>query len=80
MKEAIERAGTTDKDPWVAAMEKTDYVGASGRIQFTQKGQQWVHDVVFGPGYTTTTIIQWIDGKPKLSGLTARHSWATRSG
>jgi ABC-type branched-chain amino acid transport systems, periplasmic component len=66
MKEAIERAGTLDKDAVVAALEKTDYVGASGRIAFTQKGQQWVHDVVFGPGYTTTTIIQWIDGKPMV--------------
>jgi branched-chain amino acid transport system substrate-binding protein len=66
LKGAIERAGTLDKDAVVAALEKTDYVGASGRIAFTQKGEQWVHDVVFGPGYTTTTIIQWINGKPMV--------------
>ena len=61
---AIQRAGTLNTDAVVAEMEKTDYVGVSGRVAFTQKGQPWVHDIVFGPGYSTTTIIQWIKGKP----------------
>src|SRR6202012_1662826 len=32
--EAIRRAGSTDPDKMVAAMEKTDYVGTIGRVQF----------------------------------------------
>jgi branched-chain amino acid transport system substrate-binding protein len=61
---AIQRAGTLNTDAVVSEMEKTDYVGVSGRVAFTQKGEQWVHDIKFGPDYSTTTIVQWIKGKP----------------
>jgi len=50
----------------VAALEQTDYVGVSGRIAFTPRGGEWVHDIAFGPDFTTTTIVQWIDGKPMV--------------
>jgi len=66
LKDAAERAGTLDKDAMIAALEQTSYLGVSGGIAFTQKGNPWVHDIVFGPGYSTTTIIQWIDGKPMV--------------
>lgn len=64
LKDAVERAGTLDTEAVIDALEKTNYEGVSGRIAFTQKGEKFVHDIVFGPGYSTTTIIQWIDGKP----------------
>ncbi len=64
LKAAIERAGTLNTEAVVDALEKTNYEGVSGRIAFTPKGEKWVHDIVFGPGYSTTTVIQWIDGKP----------------
>ena len=35
--DAIHRAGSTDSDKVVAAMEKTDYVGTIGRIEFLPK-------------------------------------------
>lgn len=44
LKEAIERAGTLDGDAVVAALEKTDRVGAMGRIRFN-KGHQVVYGV-----------------------------------
>lgn len=64
LKEAIEKAGTLKAEAVIEALEKTNYEGVSGRIAFTKKGEKFVHDIVFGPGYSTTTIIQWIDGKP----------------
>lgn len=64
LKDAIERAGTLDTDAMVASLEKTYYEGVSGYIGFTPKGDpDWVHDVVFGPKYTTNLVTQWRDGK-----------------
>lgn len=65
IKEAAEKAGTIDTEAMISALEKTDYVGVSGRIAFTPKNDpKWPHDVVFGPRYSTTCVVQWIDGKP----------------
>ena len=36
--EAVRRAGSTDSDKLVDAMEKTDYVGTIGRVAFLPKG------------------------------------------
>ena len=35
--DAIKRAGSTDADKIVTAMEQTDYVGTIGRIEFCGK-------------------------------------------
>ena len=67
LKDAIERAGTLDTDAVIAALEKTDYIGVSGRIAFTPKDHpKWPHCIKFGPGYSTTCVGQWIDGKQYL--------------
>jgi len=61
LKEAIERAGTLDPDKVVAELEKTDRVGAMGRIRFN-KG----HQVVYGGDPNETALgcmIQWQQGK-----------------
>jgi len=64
LKEAVERAGTTNSEAMIAAVEKTDYVGVSGRIMFTPKDHpQWPHDVMFGPKYVSGCVTQWRDGK-----------------
>ncbi|MBI5584994.1 MAG: ABC transporter substrate-binding protein [Deltaproteobacteria bacterium] len=55
--EAMEKAGTTDPDAVVAAMEKTDRQGAIGRIRFGKN-----HQVVFGNDPKETAMaamIQW---------------------
>lgn len=54
VKEAIERAGSTDPNAFVAAMEESDYTGVAGRWVFDEK-----HDPMFGPGYRVMGMTQW---------------------
>jgi len=65
LKEAIERAGSLEADAIVAAIEKTDRVGAIGRIKFDEG-----HQVIYGtdPAQTATgCFFQWTkDGKRKI--------------
>ena len=63
--EAVHRAGSTDSDKLVDAMEKTDYVGTIGRVVFLPKGDPHVHGLKTGPGYITGLMLQWQDGKQK---------------
>lgn len=60
---AIERAKSTNADKLVAAMEKTDYVGTQGRIQYYGPKDKYTHGEKFGPGLITGLFIQWQDGK-----------------
>jgi branched-chain amino acid transport system substrate-binding protein len=62
--DAIKKAGGTDPDKMVAAMEKTDYVGTIGRIQFLPKDNQFAHGMKIGDGYITGLMVQWQNGKP----------------
>jgi branched-chain amino acid transport system substrate-binding protein len=61
--DAITRAGSVDSDKLVDAMEKTDYVGTIGRIQFLPKGDPYVHGLRIGKGFITGLALQWQDGK-----------------
>jgi branched-chain amino acid transport system substrate-binding protein len=61
--DAAHRAGSTDSDKLVAAMEQTDYVGTIGRIAFLPQGDPHVHGLKTGPGYITGLMLQWQDGK-----------------
>jgi branched-chain amino acid transport system substrate-binding protein len=61
--EAIQRAGSTDSDKMVTEMEKTDYVGTIGRIQFYGKDDEFTHGVKYGPGLVTGLVFQWQNGK-----------------
>jgi len=57
LKEAIERAGTLNSDKVVAALEKTDRMGAMGRIRFNDG-----HQVVYGQDPNETALgcmVQW---------------------
>ncbi|RLG28195.1 amino acid ABC transporter substrate-binding protein [Methanosarcinales archaeon] len=61
LKEAIERAGSIDADMVVAELEKTDRMGAMGRIRFNDG-----HQVVYGTDPSKTALgcmVQWRDGK-----------------
>ena len=49
--DAIKRAGSTDPDKLVAALEKTDYVGTIGRVEFKGKDTANPHALKIGPGY-----------------------------
>jgi branched-chain amino acid transport system substrate-binding protein len=61
--DAIKRAGSTDSDKIVTAMEATDYVGTIGRVTFLPKGDAHVHGLRIGKGYITGLFLQWQDGK-----------------
>jgi branched-chain amino acid transport system substrate-binding protein len=61
--DAIKRAGSLDGDKLVDAMEKTDYVGTIGRVQFLPKDDPHVHGLKTGKGLITGLMLQWHDGK-----------------
>ena len=61
--QAIKRAGSTDGDKLVAALEQTDYVGTIGRVQFYGRDSQFTHAMKYGPEYVTGIMIQWQDAK-----------------
>ncbi len=62
--EAFKKAGGTDPDKVVAAMEQTDYVGTIGRIVFLPKDNTFAHGMKIGEGYITGLMVQWQKGKP----------------
>ena len=61
--DAIKRAGGTDPDKMVEAMEATDYVGTIGRVAFKPKDDPNPHALKTGKGYITGLMLQWQDGK-----------------
>jgi branched-chain amino acid transport system substrate-binding protein len=62
--DAIKRAGSTDPDKMVEAMEKTDYVGTIGRVVFLPKTDTFAHGMKIGPGYVGGLMVQWQAGNP----------------
>jgi branched-chain amino acid transport system substrate-binding protein len=60
--DAIKRAGSTDADKLVEALEKTDWEGTIGRIQFYGKDDQFTHGLKYGKGLITGLVLQWQDG------------------
>ncbi len=61
--EAIQRAGSPDPDKVVAEMEKTNFEGTIGRIQFYGKSDEFTHGIKSGPGFVTGLVFQWQNAK-----------------
>jgi branched-chain amino acid transport system substrate-binding protein len=61
--DAIKRAGSTDPDKLVTALEATDWVGTIGRIQFKGKDTANPHALKVGPETITGLMLQWQNGK-----------------
>ncbi|KPG02176.1 ABC transporter substrate-binding protein [Rhodopseudomonas sp. AAP120] len=61
--EAVKRAGSTDGDKLVEALEKTDYEGTIGRVQFYGKDEPFTHGLKYGKGLLTGLMLQWQDGQ-----------------
>ena len=59
----MKRAGSTDSDKLVDALEKTDFEGTIGRTQFLGKDDPHVHGLKTGKGFITGLMLQWQDGK-----------------
>jgi branched-chain amino acid transport system substrate-binding protein len=62
--EAFRKAGGTEPDKVVAAMEQTDYEGTIGRITFLPKDNTFAHGMRIGDGYITGLMVQWQKGTP----------------
>ncbi len=60
--DAIHRGGT-DSEKLVDALEKTDWVGTVGRIQFTGTDDPFTHTLKYGKDDVSGLFIQWQDGK-----------------
>jgi branched-chain amino acid transport system substrate-binding protein len=61
--DAMHRAGSTDADKLVDALEKTNWVGTIGRVQFMGKDSPYPHSLKVGEGTITGLMLQWQDGK-----------------
>jgi branched-chain amino acid transport system substrate-binding protein len=61
--DAVKRAGSTDADKLVEALEKTDWVGTIGRVQFYGKDDPFTHGIKYGKGLITGLMLQWQDGQ-----------------
>jgi branched-chain amino acid transport system substrate-binding protein len=61
--EAVQRAGSTDPDKLVTALEATDHVGTIGREQFYGKDDPFTHALKYAPGLVTGVMLQWQQGK-----------------
>src|SRR5271156_558896 len=61
--DAIKRAGSTDSDKLVDALEQTDYIGTIGRIQFKGKDSPNPHALKIGPETISGLMLQWQNGK-----------------
>jgi branched-chain amino acid transport system substrate-binding protein len=61
--DAIKRAGSTDSDKLVDALEKTDWVGTIGRVQFKGKDDPNPHALKIGPSTISGLMLQWQNGK-----------------
>ena len=61
--DAVRRAGSTDADELVDALETTDWEGTIGRIRFYGKDDRFTHSIEYGKGLVTGVTLQWQDGK-----------------
>ncbi len=59
--EAVQRAGSAETDAVIKELEKTDYVGPAGRVQFDP-----THDVKDGPGFVNEIFVQWQAGGERV--------------
>ncbi|WHZ10668.1 MAG: ABC transporter, substrate-binding protein (cluster 4, leucine/isoleucine/valine/benzoate) [Burkholderiaceae bacterium] len=61
--DAIRRAKSTDADKLVAALEKTDWVGTIGRVEFYGRNDEFTHSIKYGKGLVNGLMQQWQNGK-----------------
>jgi branched-chain amino acid transport system substrate-binding protein len=62
LKDAIERAGSTDSNAVIAALENTNLMGVYGKISFDKKSHQVIPSLDPAQG-AVTSIVQWQKGK-----------------
>jgi branched-chain amino acid transport system substrate-binding protein len=63
---AIEKTGTLNADKLVAFMENDVHKAPTGTIAYMKDAEgRPLHDIMWGPGYTTGVGVQWQDGELK---------------
>jgi branched-chain amino acid transport system substrate-binding protein len=63
---SIEATGTLDSDKIVANLENREFKTTTSNIKWMKdKEGRPLHDITFGPGYSTGLATQWQDGKLK---------------
>jgi branched-chain amino acid transport system substrate-binding protein len=63
---SIEEAGTLDSDKIVSVLENREFKTTTSNIKWMKdKEGRHLHDITFGPGYSTGIATQWQDGKLK---------------
>ncbi|MGA7578791.1 MAG: ABC transporter substrate-binding protein [Desulfobaccales bacterium] len=63
LKEAMEKAKSTQTDPLIKALEETHYTGVIGNIEFYDKSSPFAHGIKFGKGYGMGVLLQWQKGQ-----------------
>ena len=61
--QAVERAHGTQADALVKALEKTNWVGTTGRVAFYGRKSPYTHGLKYGKHYVPTVTLQWQKGK-----------------
>jgi branched-chain amino acid transport system substrate-binding protein len=61
--DAIKRAGSTDPDKMVEALEKTSWDGTIGKVEFYGKDHAFTHAMKVSPEYVAGLLVQWQGGK-----------------
>jgi branched-chain amino acid transport system substrate-binding protein len=70
----IEQAGTLDPDKLVPIMETREFKAPTGIIKMESDAEGHpIHELHWGPGYTTSLGVQWQDGK--LVGVWPQKGW-----
>ena len=61
--DAIKRAGSTDPDKLVTALEATSFVGTIGKVEFYGRDSEFTHAIKVSPEYIGGMLVQWQAGK-----------------
>ncbi|MEM2385082.1 MAG: ABC transporter substrate-binding protein [Candidatus Bathyarchaeia archaeon] len=61
LKAAIEKAGTTDPNAVIQALEEVEIIGIRGRVRMDARTH---HPIYLKPGYIMPVVWQWKNGKP----------------
>ena len=63
LKQAIERGHSAKADALVKSLEKTNYVGTIGRVEFYGRDNRYAHGMKYGRDYVSGVAIQWQKGR-----------------
>ena len=63
LKEAMEKAKSTQTDPLIKALEETHYTGVIGNIEFYDQSSPFAHGIKFGKGFGMGVLLQWQKGQ-----------------